>query len=355
MASPRVFISSTCYDLKHIRESLKYFVRTIGYEPVLSDDGDVYYNPAIHTHDSCLKEVETCQIFVLIIGGRYGGKFKENDTSITNNEYKTAIKCKIPIFALVDSNVYSDHNVFTNNKGKDIADKINYPSIDNIKIFNFIDEVRRSSTNNAIYAFKNFSDIEGYLRKQWAGMMFDFLAQRFSEEKSSITNKLLDDLTIATNKSEELIKILLKNKEGINASNVIHEVDQKIAAQRFFKLIVEKLGVSLYDICDGVDEISAESLVEKINASDNWVSFLDKINDIEVSEVVRNDDESGIVDIVFWPNFKPYLGGRQIGEITSDGEYNYTETESLDESFKALKELDDSIKLEIFNQILRLK
>ncbi|EGQ7962989.1 DUF4062 domain-containing protein, partial [Vibrio parahaemolyticus] len=66
MASPRVFVSSTCYDLKYIRENIKYFVKTLGYEPVLSEDGAVFFNPEEHTHDSCLSEVPNCQMFVLI-------------------------------------------------------------------------------------------------------------------------------------------------------------------------------------------------------------------------------------------------------------------------------------------------
>ncbi|MNJ26431.1 hypothetical protein D3C77_209140 [compost metagenome] len=202
MAIPRVFISSTCYDLKYIRENLKYFIKTIGYEPVLSDEGDVYYNPVVHTHDACLKEVETCQIFILIIGGRYGGKFIGNETSITNNEYKTAIKKNIPIFALVEQGVYSEHLVFSTNKktSADIADKIKHPSVDNIKIFDFVDEVRKEIRNNAIYSFRDFSDIELYLKKQWAGMMYDFITNRADDDSRKITNRLLDDLNLATKK-----------------------------------------------------------------------------------------------------------------------------------------------------------
>ncbi|WP_278401215.1 DUF4062 domain-containing protein [Stutzerimonas kunmingensis] len=159
MAIPRVFISSTCYDLKHIRENLKYFVRTIGYEPVLSDEGDVFYNPSSHTHDSCLKEVETCQIFILIIGGRQGANYKDETSSITNNEYREAVRNNIPIFALVEAAVHSDHHVFITNKKKnpDIADSIAYPSIDDIRIFGFVDEVRKNTKNNAIFPFRDFS------------------------------------------------------------------------------------------------------------------------------------------------------------------------------------------------------
>jgi hypothetical protein len=52
MAIPRVFISSTWYDLKYIRENLRYFVKTLGYEPVLSEEGSVFYDPSLHTHDA---------------------------------------------------------------------------------------------------------------------------------------------------------------------------------------------------------------------------------------------------------------------------------------------------------------
>ena len=37
MARPRVFISSTFYDLQHIRTSLEGFVERLGFEAVLSD------------------------------------------------------------------------------------------------------------------------------------------------------------------------------------------------------------------------------------------------------------------------------------------------------------------------------
>lgn len=204
MAIPKVFVSSTCYDLKYIREDIKFFIRNIGYEPVLSDDGDVYYNPDIHTHESCISEVATCQIFVLIIGGRYGGAFKDTDQSITNMEYEEAKKLHIPIFALVEQSVYSDHHVYTENnkKNSDIdAKKIKYPSIDNIKIFDFIDEVRRAPINNAIYPFKNFTDIQNYLKKQWAGMLYYYIS---SGSETKRVSELLLKIQEATNKIEFL-------------------------------------------------------------------------------------------------------------------------------------------------------
>lgn len=101
MPAPRIFVSSTCYDLKYIRENLKFFIRGLGYEPVLSEEGAVYYDPTLHVQDACLVEVPACQMFVLIIGGRYGGQYKDSGRSITNAEYLEAARTRIPIFAFM--------------------------------------------------------------------------------------------------------------------------------------------------------------------------------------------------------------------------------------------------------------
>lgn len=211
MATPRVFVSSTYYDLKYIRENLKYFIRTIGYEPTLSEEGDVFYNPKKHTHDACISEVPSCQIFVLIIGGRFGGKFKDTDKSITNNEYLEAVKQKIPVFALVETSVFAEHQIYNENLkvgGKTKADSISYPSTSNPKVFEFIDEVRQNAINNAIVPFKDFSDIESYLKKQWAGMMFTFLASESEENRVADT---LSALTLMSQKIELLSKQILSS------------------------------------------------------------------------------------------------------------------------------------------------
>src|SRR5665648_960339 len=109
MATPRVFVSSTCYDLRYIRENLKFFIKNMGFEAILSEDSDVFYDPQKHVEDSCLDEVTNCQMLVLIIGGRYGSKYKSEPESITNHEYKMAIKNKIPVFAMVEQQVNAEY------------------------------------------------------------------------------------------------------------------------------------------------------------------------------------------------------------------------------------------------------
>ena len=132
MAIPRLFISSTCYDLSEVRDSLVDFTKSFGFEPVLSERGDVFYHPDIHTHDSCLKEIENCQLFILIIGGRFGGSYvADTKKSIVNAEYNMAIEKQIPVFTFVKSNVHSDHHVYLKNKTSPLLKDIVFPSIEN--------------------------------------------------------------------------------------------------------------------------------------------------------------------------------------------------------------------------------
>ncbi len=210
MAIPRVFVSSTCYDLKYIRENLKYFINTLGYDPVLSEEGAVYYDPILDIQDSCLREIPSCQMFVLMIGGRFGGTYKDTEDSITNNEYRKAIKSRIPVFALVDNSVLSDNSVYQKNKANPDIDenKIIYPSVDSAKIFNFIEEVRTNSVNNALNPFSDFSNVESYLRQQWAGMMFSFLTRQNEDMRVADT---LSALTQMSEKVEFLSTQILKS------------------------------------------------------------------------------------------------------------------------------------------------
>ena len=220
MATPKVFVSSTCFDLSEIREQLKKFIESFGFDAILSDHGDVFYNPELHTHEACLHEVSNCQMFILIIGGRYGGRtIADKEKSITNAEFDAAIESNIPTFTYIKKDVLSDHHLYGVNKNSDFATKIKYPSItkkdDAICIFNFIDSVRRREINNGFEGFDKFSDIETHLRKQWAGMFFDFLKTKEIKNQIDATNHLLEGLKNSHEKLEEITeKIFINSSEN---------------------------------------------------------------------------------------------------------------------------------------------
>lgn len=220
MASLRVFISSTCYDLSVIRSQLRQFIERLGHEPVMSDYNDVVYDPISHTHTSCIDEVAGVDAVVVIIGSRFGGtvvpqalqsvdieslksvskshsmlKEKEH-ISITQLEVLKAIERSIPVFAFVDQRVWHDHATYEKNKGKPIADQIEYDSIDKPStakyVFEFINFLRHRNSNNAITTFSRLQDIEDALRKQWSGLFQSLLMERRTR---LLDRRKIEDLT----------------------------------------------------------------------------------------------------------------------------------------------------------------
>ena len=62
MAKPRVFISSTFYDLKQIRADLDNFILGLGYDVVRNEEGGIPYGTNFKLEDYCYKEIS--RIFI---------------------------------------------------------------------------------------------------------------------------------------------------------------------------------------------------------------------------------------------------------------------------------------------------
>ncbi len=241
MATPKVFVSSTCFDLKEVRDSISRFIKSFGFEPILSEHGDVFYHPDLHTHESCIHEVSNCQLFILIIGGRFGGTYDiDKQKSITNAEYDAARQLNIPVFTYIKKGVYDNHHTYQANKTKEFAEKIDFPNIENqenaINIFNFIDQVRKSKTNNAFETFETANEIEIHLKKQWAGMFFDFLKNREVKEQVNAANLMLTTLKTSNEKLQELVKNLYTPEQG---TTTLTKIEYKYNSIEFFELALK--------------------------------------------------------------------------------------------------------------------
>ena len=131
MAKPRVFVSSTYFDLRHIRQGIEAFVRSLGYEPVLFESGDIPFSHKDPLDESCYKEIGNCHVLILIIGGRYGSSTSDERTqlsdedldkhyrfynSITRKEYEAARREDIPIYVFVEKGVAAEYLTYRENK-----------------------------------------------------------------------------------------------------------------------------------------------------------------------------------------------------------------------------------------------
>lgn len=287
MPSPRVFVSSTCYDLSNAREQLRSFLLRIGFDPVLSEYSDVLYDPRAHTHTSCIKEVPNADIIVLIVGSRFGGKAlpealsqvdmetllrssvdvtslsDPSRLSVTQLEVLKAIEASIPVFAFVDEKVMHDHFVYQRNKA--IADQIAFPSIDKVEtakyIFEFINFLTHRNIRNGVVSFSRIEDIENHLRKQWASLFQRLLREQrdLTIENRRITtiSEQLEDLksalisSIDTPRSKEIARGVIRYRRLLDFLRALNFVDPAIFSTfegTFYELLREAGIVEIVDI-----------------------------------------------------------------------------------------------------------
>ncbi len=335
MAFPRVFISSTCYDLGEVRDSLVDFLQGLHFEPILSDKGDIFYHPDLHTHESCITEVENCQLFILIVGGRFGGEYKiDTSKSVTNAEYLAARNLNRPVFTFVKRDVFDDHRLYQRNKTKKTVMKdIEFPSIEKqeyaSQIFEFINDVRLSETNNGFFPFDYARDIRGLLGKQVAGMLYDFLSKRLKEKEQLKINQLLDNLTLVNKKTEEIIENIYKKVSKTDASKKILEIDKEVESSRFFKDILRRFSVTKF-YSKSIEEIS------HINPENlTWYDFLVLTGDWVYRKDMKISKENKKVDALM---HEKGIGIMISGDISEKQKDQIKEWERLFEIFKTLSQ-----------------
>jgi hypothetical protein len=205
MAKPRVFISSTFYDLRQVRSNLERFVRELGYDSVQHERGQVTYGSQEKLEKYCYKEIDQVDIIVNIVGGRFGSGSFEEAYSISQMELKTAHRLNKLSYIFVEAAVMSEYRMYLNNKD---VKGIKFVSADDVRIFRFIEEMQALPRNNQIIEFRQAEDIVLHLREQWAGLF-----QRFLQEQEQLPDRrTADDLHEALKTVNRLVTFLTNER-----------------------------------------------------------------------------------------------------------------------------------------------
>lgn len=217
MAKPKIFISSTFYDLKHIRHDLDSFIDSLGYEPIRNEEGNISYGKDTPLDEYCYKEIETIDILISIIGGRYGSSTSSNSNmSISQKEFSIAIEQNKQVYIFIDKNVLAEYDTYLMNKDNP---NVKYASIDNIKIFEHIYKVKSMEKNNNIKGFETILDITKYLKEQFAGLFQRFLEQQTRTEEYNVIKSLKN----TSDTLERLVDLMGRenknNKSEVNKNN----------------------------------------------------------------------------------------------------------------------------------------
>lgn len=203
MQPMKVFLSSTCFDLKQIRTDMFEFLNNTGFVPIQSEYSSFPINPNKDIIENCIDNVKkNTDILILIIGTRYGHQIDGNN-SIVNTEYSFAKELGIPTYVFINKQLLSILPVWENNKEGDFTNIVDSP-----KIFEFVKGIRENE-RKWCFEFENVQDIIGTLKIQFSHLFCETLTlwRKFTTELPSLYNRL----------SPKAINILLKKEEHYEA------------------------------------------------------------------------------------------------------------------------------------------
>ena len=184
---PTVFVSSTCYDLNSVRKEIKdFFEQQLGYETILSEYMEFPISPERDTFENCVDNVDTkADIFILIVGTRYGHVMEDKKKSITNIEYLHAKAKGIPIYIFIHKSIIETLPKWENEPNTDFSG-----IVDNTSLFEFVQQIR-SEDNKWTFEFECVENIVESLRVQIANLLSDSLVLRMHKYENGISKKVM--------------------------------------------------------------------------------------------------------------------------------------------------------------------
>lgn len=230
MAKPRVFISSTFYDLRQIRADIDQFLKGLGYDAIRNEEGSIPYGKEDRLEDYCIQEVRNSDIVISIIGGRFGSESRDEQTiekylqagSISQRELRTALENQKQVYIFIDKSVSAEYQTYLLNKDNS---NVNYKFVDDQRIYSFIEEIKNLGINNNIKDFETSEDITNYLREQFAGLF-----QRYIDDQRRIKEvNIIAELERTSKNLNQLVEFLSnQNKDQQEEINQILRINHPL-------------------------------------------------------------------------------------------------------------------------------
>lgn len=256
---PRVFISSTFYDLRYIREDLSNFVKDHDFEPVLFEEGDIGYTPGKPLDESCYESMRRSDMVILIIGGSYGSpatgekadEFKEY-LSITRKEFSTAVNEGIPLYSFVEATVLHEYKLYDKNLKRIEEEHVDFEFNAALNVFRFIKEIY-SLGNITVTEFSKPAEIKDFLSKQWSDMFKNYL---YILRESNKDDKLVDTVGELKTLVKQMNVMLDKVGSKVLENNDSDEYKHTVKLQQIVSVadrIVQSIKVYNWHITDSYE------------------------------------------------------------------------------------------------------
>jgi hypothetical protein len=261
----------------------------MGYEAVRHELGHISYGKEDKPEAYAYREIEFCDILVSIIGGKIGSNAIGSPYSISQEELRKAHEQGKQVYVFVERGVHGEFDLYRNNKD---VPGIRYSSVNDTKIFKFLEEVYALPTGNPIFSFTTGADITTILREQLAGLFQRLLTLDTVHKQTSVTlelqrsiqtvgqlvsyltermengDKAVHEILFANHPIFEYLKNLLKNKYRVYFTS-LSELNEWLEAARQFTQISEEAE-------DYEDQYEWERTIRTKEGKEIWTLYVAK-------------------------------------------------------------------------------
>jgi tetratricopeptide (TPR) repeat protein len=207
----RVYVSSTVADLADEREAVIDWLVRAGHQPVHS-----YRPDSESVRDSCLDDIDGCDLYVLIQGHRYGFQPEDRNPdqlSITHLEFRRAAEAKVPRVALLRTNV-------PDIRLSDLQDPARAT-----RVLAFITEVQHEVRSG------EFGDLEGLISALSTAVQHELARAKGPSEKSVLDSRVLDIVATLTDELARKTRTLdQRTDENLMLRGRVSELEQELRA-----------------------------------------------------------------------------------------------------------------------------
>lgn len=269
----QVFVSSTFIDLQEERQAAVQAILNAGHIPA----GMELFTAGDESQWTIIKRwIEESDVYMLLLGGRYGSIEPKSGKSYTHLEYEYALKLKKPLFAIVMQEQALDEKV--KQKGKSILELDNPQGLK---------EFRQVVTGNMCAFWSDLKDIKLSINDSIRDIEYRYEDSLKGWVKDEGTNlgSTLDELTRLSKENSEL-KLELANYQ--NSGEKINGIDIKEFALLLKK---KKVGGLTFQYNDGDEYKDIKNLLSffqyfSIEKKEQNGDFVDEYGDY--SNSLRN-------------------------------------------------------------------
>ncbi|MFN8414601.1 MAG: DUF4062 domain-containing protein [Anaerolineales bacterium] len=191
----QVFVSSTYVDLQEERREIIHTLLKVDCFPV---GMELFPSNNDGTWELIQKMIDQCDLYIVIVGGRYGSSPKNDKRSYTEMEYDYAMKKGVPVRVYIKKDIKFDK---TENAVKQDRLKKFISRIQDGRLVNFWSSPSELKEKLAVDLYHTLPELEGGWARQKYGAI-DFLSEEIqllqnkfnSEDVKSLTNLLRSTL-----------------------------------------------------------------------------------------------------------------------------------------------------------------